>query len=324
MIKMMLMLLVSEGIENQKWTLETPIRVSARAASTGGSQVYLKEGEIWSLNQLMKAVSIVSANDAAVAVAEGLWGSVESYLKEANQRAKEIGMNETRINSVHGLPPGPGEEYDRTTARDMATLARWCVTKPLILEWTKQQELQFRPEESIRYNTNKLLWRMKECDGLKTGYTQTAGFCITATAVRDGIRLIAVVMGEKNLMERISTAQTLLENVFSETKRVPYLAKGNPVSPDVRISNSPVARVTLVSAKDVSIPLREKDKNRLNLVLNTPERLRAPLRPGDTVATAFVTLDGYTLAHIPLTVNQEIPTGNWRWKTAKAVLKRTN
>lgn len=322
MIKMMLMLLVAEGLEANTWTLETPIPVTARAAGIGGSQVYLKEGEVWSLDHMMRAVCVASANDAAMAVAEALWGSESAYLDAANRRAKALGMNETRINSVHGLPPGPGQEFDRTTARDMATLARCCVKKPILLEWARQKELQFRPGESIKYNTNKLLWRMAECDGLKTGYTRAAGFCVTVTAVKDGVRLIGVVMGEKQLQERFNTGQALLEGVFSELRRVPYLAKGQPVGPQVRVVNSPAEQVLLVSRDDINVAVRDKDRSRLTLVVQCPEKLRAPLYPGDEVGLGLVQIEGYTLAKIPLTVSSEVPEGGWRWKLARAALRQ--
>ena len=197
MIKMIQMLLVTEGLYKNSWTLETPIHVSLHAQKMGGTQVYLEAGETWTLGELMPAIAVASANDAAMAVAEGLWGSEEKYLEAVNARAKELGMASTEFHSVHGLPPDAGEEPDGTTARDMATLGRACVAYPYIMRLVGAKELQFRPEEAIKHNTNKLLWRMEDCDGIKTGYIRASGFCVTATAQRDGIRLIGVVMGCK-------------------------------------------------------------------------------------------------------------------------------
>ncbi|MEA3366313.1 MAG: serine hydrolase, partial [Candidatus Hydrogenedentes bacterium] len=132
MVKLMLMLMVAEGIEADEWTLDRVITVSEHAESMGGSQVYLAKGEEWKLADLLAAVCVASANDAAMAIAEGLWGSEEAYLKNMDARAKDLGMASSEFHSVHGLPPDPGEKPDKTCARDMAVLARHCVQIPLI------------------------------------------------------------------------------------------------------------------------------------------------------------------------------------------------
>ncbi|MFA6243304.1 MAG: serine hydrolase, partial [Candidatus Hydrogenedentales bacterium] len=210
MVKLMLMLLVTEGLDAGTWTLETPITISAGAANVGGTQVELKAKESWTLDQLMTAVAVASANNAATAVAEGLWGSVDKYLEAANARAKELGMRGTEYHSVHGLPPGKGELSDVTTARDMTVLAEECIKKPQIMTWVGVREFSLRPEEAPKSNTNKLLFSLEGCDGLKTGFTRAAGYCLTATAVRNGVRLVVVVMGCERLSQRFEVAQYLL------------------------------------------------------------------------------------------------------------------
>lgn len=215
MVKLIQMLLVCEGLRHGEWTLDTPVRVTRNAERMGGTQVFLKAGEAHELGDLMKAVAVASANDAAMAVAEGLWGSKEAYLERANERMRQLGMTNTTFRSVHGLPPEKGELPDATTARDMALLARACVREPLIREWTSMQELVFRPGQATQYNTNKLLWRMADCDGLKTGYIRAAGYCVTGTAQRDGARLIVVVMGHPNNNGRFALARDLLETGFT-------------------------------------------------------------------------------------------------------------
>lgn len=215
MVKMMQFLLVSEGIQRGDWTLNTPIKASRRARGMGGTQVFLEDGEVWELGRLMQAVAVASANDAAMAVAEGLWGSAEAYLRRSNERARELGMGKSEFHSVHGLPPGKGQEPDRTTARDMAVLARKCAEDPRILAWTSQESMVFRPGEKPYFNTNKLLRRMDDCDGLKTGYIRAAGFCVTATAKRCGKRLIAVVMGHTSANGRFTMARKLLDDAFA-------------------------------------------------------------------------------------------------------------
>lgn len=218
MVKMMQMLLVSEGLRSGRWTSDTPITATGHARRMGGTQVFLREGEVRTLGELMQAVAVASANDAAMAVAEGLWGSEEVYLAEVNERARNLGMNDSEFHSVHGLPPDRGEEPDRTTARDMALLARRCVRDPQILAWTRQTKVRFRPGEPYYPSTNKLLEGMDDCDGLKTGYIRAAGFCITATAEREGLRLIAVVMGHRNSKGRFRLAEKLLEEGFAAAR----------------------------------------------------------------------------------------------------------
>ncbi len=221
MVKMMQFLLVSEGIRRGDWALDTPVKASRRARGMGGTQVFLDSGEVWELGRLMQAVAVASANDAAMAVAEGLWGSAEAYLRRSNERARELGMAHSVFHSVHGLPPGKGQEPDRTTARDMAVLARKCVEDPQILAWTRQKSVIFRPGEKPYYNTNKLLRRVDDCDGLKTGYIRAAGFCVTATAQRCGKRLVAVVMGHTSADGRFTLARKLLDDAFASFDAAP-------------------------------------------------------------------------------------------------------
>lgn len=215
-VKLMQMLLVAEGLASGKWTLEQPITISAKSQGMGGTQVLLAANETWPLGHLMLGVAVASANDAAMAVAEGLWGGEEEYLKAMNARAQELGMRDTEYHSVHGLPPDKGELPDRTTARDMAILARACVGYQQIMEWTSTKEFQFRPKGTVHYNTNKLLWRMKDCDGLKTGFIRAAGFCVVATAQRDGVRLVGVVLGSPSKYGRFNLAENMMETAFSK------------------------------------------------------------------------------------------------------------
>ncbi|MCC6144463.1 MAG: D-alanyl-D-alanine carboxypeptidase, partial [Candidatus Hydrogenedentes bacterium] len=226
MLKLMLMLLVVEGADSGTWAYETELTASALAQQMGGTQVYIEAGEVWPLNHLMKAVAVASANDAAVVVAEGLFGSVEKCLEAMNRRALELGMVDTVFHSVNGLPPDPGEPFDQTTARDMSQLARECVKHDKILEWVREKEFQFRPGSSMKYNTNKMLWRMDDCDGLKTGFIRAAGYCVTATAVRNDLRFICVVMGSPGFQERFRVAEECLETAFSRIRRQRLVAQG--------------------------------------------------------------------------------------------------
>ncbi len=302
MVKMMLMLLVVEGIERGDWTLDTEITTSRYAQSVGGCQVWLSKGDTHPLGKLMNAVAVASANDAAAAVADGLWGDVASYLEVANARAAELGMTETEIHSVHGLPPGRGQEFDRTTARDMTALACVCVEKPVLMSWVGQKAMRFRPKDAIRHNTNKLLWKMDACDGLKTGYIRAAGFCLTATAMRDGVRLVAVVMGAPSKNDRFRVAQRILENGFSEVQRLRVVSKGENVGGSVPVPRCESHRLQLAAQDDVWVTVRNADIDKLE-VLTTPAAEMPPAyRLNAPFGEVRVLLAGRVLASTPLAI----------------------
>jgi serine-type D-Ala-D-Ala carboxypeptidase (penicillin-binding protein 5/6) len=322
MVKMMLMLLVSEGLDKGTWTLDTKITASKHAEAMGGSQVYLKSGEIRTLDELLKAVAVGSANDAAMAVAEGLWRSEGAYLRRANQRAKELGMVDTQLHSVHGLPPDAGEETDRTTAQDMAILAGECVKHARIMKLVGQKELVFRPGDSTKFNTNKLLWRMKGCDGLKTGFTNAAGYCLTATAMRDGIRLIAVVMGCSSLKERFSVTQRVLEEGFAAIDKVPILSTEQYVDPPVAVRNCAVEEVHLIPMEAHAVVMKPGDRERLSYIVDQPRHIRAPKAAGTVLGEVRVELDGIVLATSPLALTQPLEAAGWRWKITRTVFGR--
>lgn len=321
MVKMMHMLLVAEGLVAGAWELNTPITVSAHAQSMGGTQVYLRSGEVFPLVQLMRAIAVASANDAAMAVAEGLWGSETACLEAMNRRAIELGMVDTRFNSVHGLPPSAGHEFDQTTARDMALLARECAQHPLILEWTAQKELVFRPGESPRENTNKLIGRMEGCDGLKTGYIRAAGFCLTATATRNGIRLITVVMGTANRYARVNVAEELLEAAFGTVRRVTIVKMDERLDPPIPVHNSPNLAVALAAERDLSVIVQKDDLDKLQLVADLPPALRAPMARGERIGKMAVVLGEHVLAETALLLPVDLVEATWQWKLKRSVLR---
>jgi serine-type D-Ala-D-Ala carboxypeptidase (penicillin-binding protein 5/6) len=322
MIKMMQMLLVSEGIKKGSWTLETPVKVTLHAQKMGGSQVYVEAGEVVPLGLLMKAVAVASANDGAMAVAEGLWGSEKAYLKAVNRRARELGMANSEFHSVHGLPPDAGQKPDRTTALDMSILARKCVQVPQIMAWTKEKEFRFRPKQAVKYNTNKLLWRMDDCDGLKTGFTNAAGFCLTATAKRDGIRLITVLMGCTNKTERFRSAQSILELAFKGIERVQLVAKGQVIEPGIPVQNCEKQTIRLAAVEDVWVILKTVDKGRICLSPQTPRRLAAPIQARTVLGEVQVQLGGAVIGRSALAATDNLAPARLRWKLLRSAVGR--
>lgn len=319
MVKMMLMLLVSEGLRDAKWTLQTPITGTKHSQGMGGTQVYLKEGEVFPLNQMMLAIAVGSANDAAMAVAEGLWGSEDAYKKAMNARAAELGMTNSKFNSVHGLPPVAGQDPDQTTARDMARLAQVLVKDPLVFTWTNVKEFVFRPGESAKQNTNKLLWQLDNCDGLKTGFINMAGFCVTATVMRENIRLITVVMGGNQSQERFNLAKNVLESSFSEISRVRLLAKGDMIEPGVPVANCEQPEVRLAAAEDLWVVIKQADKDKVSLVADHPARLTPPTQAGATIGSLRAELAGTTLGSVSLVSPVELRQARWHWKLIHSI-----
>jgi D-alanyl-D-alanine carboxypeptidase (penicillin-binding protein 5/6) len=211
-VKLMDLLLVLEKVQRGDLRLADTVTVAAEAARMGGSQVYLGEGEQFTVDDLLYALMLESANDAAVALAIHVAGSEEAFVKQMNKRAAEIGMNSTRFASSHGLPPGKGEIPDISTAYDLSLLARELLKHPESLRYTGCRERVFRPDEQplVMHNHNHLLDVVAGCDGLKTGYFRAAGFSIVATAVLNERRLVAVVAGCRDPKTRDKTARRLL------------------------------------------------------------------------------------------------------------------
>lgn len=222
-VKLMDLLLVLEEIEDGRLSLSEKVTVSREAERMGGSQVYLAANESFPVEDLLYALMIQSANDAAVALAEHIAGSKEAFVKMMNGKAKDLALASTRFQSVHGLPPGPDQQPDVSTARDLARLGIAVSRRPEVFAYTSTQERGFRNNTFIMRSHNRLLRSVDGCDGLKTGYFRLAGFSIIATAERNGERLVAVVLGSKDRKIRDAEATRLLNEGFAalRRKRVP-------------------------------------------------------------------------------------------------------
>lgn len=306
MVKLMQLLLLDDGIAAGSFTLDAPIAVSENAKSMGGTQVFLKAGETRPLREMIPAVTVASANDAAEAICESLWGGLPAYLQAMNERAAVLGMAHSVFHSAHGLPPARGQESDMTTARDMAQLARDCCRRPRILEWTSLRELVFRPKEAARRSTNRLLGRLPGCDGLKTGYTRAAGFCIAATAKRNDIRLICVVMGAPSNRARFDLAAQRLEKSFAAVQRVRMVQGGAYVTPPVMVVNGEERAVRMAAQDDLWVTVKTEDVPRLETVTDCPERVQAPLAGQKPVGEVRVQLGSVILARTPLVTPYEL------------------
>ena len=216
-LKLMVLYVILDRIEQGSLRLDEMVRVTSEASKMGGSQVYLDPKEQFSVEDLLYALIIQSANDAAVALASHVAGSKDGFVAMMNEKAKELGMNSTTFYSVHGLPPSEGQQPDRTTARDLAMLARELAKNPEVFKYTGTRERNFRDGEFIMRTHNKLLATVDGCDGFKTGYFKAAGFSIIATAKRNGVRIIAVVLGSLDRKVRDAKTSELIAIGFAKT-----------------------------------------------------------------------------------------------------------
>jgi D-alanyl-D-alanine carboxypeptidase (penicillin-binding protein 5/6) len=293
MAKIMTLVLAVQALREGRVRPEDLVAASDEAYRTGGAQIWLEPGEVLPFGQLVTAVAVGSANDAAVAIAEHLAGSVPAFVAEMNAMARRLGMRHTRFANPNGLDSAGSET--RTTAADMARLGVYAAGMPEVLRLTAQRE-----DRSIRdgkggrlwlVNTNRLLGRVPGVDGLKTGYTSQAGWCLTATAARDGLRLVAVVMGAPSSKQRFADAAALLNWGFAHRRAVVVAQAGRPLA-RVAVRGGRVARVAVGSARDVAFSVAAGESSRYHRSLELPASVAAPLARGAVVGWMTVVVDG--------------------------------
>ncbi len=275
--KVMTLLLVMEAIDQNRISLTDTVTVSANAASMGGSQVYLKEGEQMSLEDMLKSVVIASANDAAVALAEYLCGSVDAFVSKMNQRAEQLGMKNTHFENVTGLDDTAQNHL--TSAHDIAVMSRELIRHKTILQYSSIWMDTIRNGEFGLTNTNRLVRFYNGCTGLKTGSTEKAGFCVSATAERDGMSLICVIMGAETRDIRNANATALLDWGFANYAL--YKAPAEEMPP-VYVIGGNVSTCHTISS-DFLCVLPKSELAAMERVVELPEKINAPVSRGDTV-----------------------------------------
>ena len=305
--KMMLMLIVADKIHDGSLKLIDNVTTSRKAAEMGGSQVYLKEGETFSLDDMMKAVVVHSANDAAVAVAEYIAGSTEAFVVMMNQKAAALGMKDSHYYSVHGLPPARGQSADVASAYDQAILARELLKYPDVLRWSSIDTAPFRAGTFTLRNTNHLVRTYPGCDGLKTGFYDKAGFNVVATAKRADLRLVAVVLGSQHKLTNFKEAAEMLSQGFLNYEMHPVAKKGMPVAQSVAVTDAETASIRPVWGGDAGVFVKRGDANNaIKVDYNLPASIEAPVKAGQQIGTANVTAGGKSVAAIPLLVPSDI------------------
>lgn len=303
--KMMVMLLAMEAIDSGKIKLTDKITASPEACKMGGSQIWLEPGETMSVYDMLKAVCIVSANDASYALSEHLAGSEEQFVRKMNQRSKELGLKNTRFVNTTGLTPDDGSEGNITCAYDMAILARELLKHPGILKWTGTWLDSVRDGNSYLRNTNNLVRFYPGCDGLKTGFTEQAGFCLVATAKRNHVRMIAVIMKAPTSKVRSREISRLLNYGFSLYQATEvYPIGANLGKVQVLLGDRPSVSAVLPNGLKV---ITRRDINQKPAVkINLPTTLRAPIRKGQEVGEVRILLSGREIAKAPLVARENV------------------
>ena len=305
--KMMLMLIVAQKLQDGSLKLTDQIPTSREASKMGGSQVYLKEGETFSLDDMMKAVVVHSANDASLAVAEYVAGSSTAFVQMMNQQAVALGMKDSHYYSVHGLPPAAGEQADVASAYDQALLARALLKYPDIIRWSSIDTAPFRGGAFELRNTNHLVRTYTGCDGLKTGFYDKAGFNVVATAKRGNLRLIAVVLGTPHKLTNFKEAAELMSNGFANYEMASVAKKGTPVSQTVAIANGAAPTVAPVFATDAAIfSKRGEAKKDVKVTYTLPATINAPIKAGQQLGTAQVMANGTLVDTVALVAPADI------------------
>lgn len=305
MTKMMTLLLTFEAIDNGKISLDDMVHISKVAASMGGSQMFLEENSNIRLEEIIKGVSIASANDGAVALAEYIGGSVENFVSMMNQKVADLGLTDTHFANPHGLHA----DNHYSSAYDMAIIAANLISHEKILQYTSIYEDYFNKPDGSRtwlVNTNKLTRYYDGVDGLKTGYTKEAGYCLTATAKKNNIRYITVVMGEPSSDLRSSETTNMLNYAFNSFKLNTIISKSQELG-NIYIDKSKEKTAKIVAKKDIT-ELISKEKDSPNYTYNLKiDKLNAPIKAGTKIGTIeIIDNEGLIVREEEVTIESDI------------------
>ena len=297
--KVMTILLTLEQIDAGRVSPEDAVTVSQAAAGMGGSQVLLDVNERQTVDTLLKCMIVGSANDAAVALAEALYGSEALCVEAMNRRAAELGMEGTHFENCTGLPA----QGQHTTARDVAVMSRQMFAHPRYFDYAGvwMEDIAHGDGRVTQLvNTNKLLKLCDGCDGGKTGSTKEAGYCVSATAKRGDMRLIAVVLGAASGKERFAIAREMLEYGFANYRKYPVAVRGTRVKGMLPVTGGEAEGVALALDGDLTLLVNKGDEQRVQLLPELPESVAAPVAAGQVVGSVIVGVDGREVARIPV------------------------
>jgi len=308
--KIMTMLLVMEAIDEGRLKLTDPVQTSEYAASMGGSQIFLEPGEQMTVEDMLKGVALASGNDASVALAEKLAGSEEEFVKLMNEKAKELGMTNTKFVNCNGLPA----QGHVSSARDIALMSRELLKHEGITKYTGMYQDYLRkdtPKPFWLVNTNKLVRFYHGADGLKTGFTGEAKFCLSATARRDNLRLIAVVLGEPDTKTRNAEVSKMFDYAFAQFTNVPIYKKGDVIG-TLKVEKGKKANLPLVAQRSYSVLVRKGDAGsniRHELVLDSG--VVAPVKAGQRVGKVIVYRGPEVMTEFAVEAPENVGRAGW-------------
>ena len=303
--KLMTLLLVLEALDAGTVSLTDSIVCSSNAAGMGGSQALLDAGSAYPLEDLLKSTIVASANDSAVALAEHLAGTEANFVERMNRRAAELGLTQTVYQNCTGLPA----EGQHTTARDVANLSRQIGRHPLYYQYsTLWMDTLEHPggRTTDLVNTNRLVRFFEGCDGYKTGSTDEARYCISATAQKDGMRLIAVLLGTPASQTRFNEARKLLEYGFSTYRLLPVCQAGDALGEEVSVARGSADTVGAAAGAGMTLLIRRGEESSVSLQVALPEEVQAPVAKGDTLGELRVLKDGNLIATLPATASEDV------------------
>ncbi|MDQ0256152.1 D-alanyl-D-alanine carboxypeptidase (penicillin-binding protein 5/6) [Evansella vedderi] len=305
MTKVMTMLLIMEAIDSGKIKWDDKVRTSERAASMGGSQIFLEPGEEMTVEEMMKGIAIASGNDASVAMAEHLAGSEEQFVKQMNEKAKKLGLQGTHFVNSNGLPA----ENHYSTAADLAKMAQELLKYEEITQYTSLYEDYLREGTDEKFwlvNTNKLVKFYPGVDGLKTGFTQEAKYCLTASANKNGMRIIAVVMGAPTPKERNRQVTEMLDYAYSQYELQKRYERGDLLG-EVKISKGSLPTVPVLVKENVSLLMKKGDSvEGITERLELEQSIAAPVKKGDPVGKLYVEKDGEVLTEAVVVAEEDV------------------
>ena len=316
--KVMTLLLVMEALDEGRLSWDQTVTASAAAAAKGGSQVYLEEGEQMTMDEMLKSVVVSSANDCATALAEAVAGSEAAFVERMNERAVELGMEDTHFVNCTGLDDEPEAETHLTSAYDIAVMSRELLQHEKIKEYTTIWMDTVRDGQFGLSNTNKLIRFYQGATGLKTGYTSSAGHCLSASAERDGLELIAVVLNCKSSTERFESAKALLDYGFANYALV------TPQVPEdlgtVPVVLGTVDTITPVLETPQPILLDKGLQSQVETTVELAESVEAPVEQGQKLGTLTVTAGGQVVATVPIVAPERVERLTW-WQMTVEILR---
>ena len=317
--KVMTMLLIMEAIDSGKISWNDTVTASDAAAAKGGSQVYLKVGETMSVSDMVKSIAVSSANDCACAMAEHLAGSESGFVDRMNDRAKELGMNDTHFVNCTGLDDSPDAKEHLTSAHDIALMSRELLKyHPTIKQFTTIWMDTVRNGAFGLSNTNKLVRFYNGATGLKTGFTSGAGYCLSASAERDGMELIAVVMGCETSQDRFAACKSMLDYGFANFALVAPQSDSVAEVP-VKLGTSKI--VTAVPGEESALLIDKSQKGLISTELTLDESVTAPVSQGQRIGTMSIKAGEQMLAQIPMVAGEAVPRLTF-WQIFGQILRR--